>query len=166
MDKQNNPRMTKNDIKIDEISKISRFLTFLCNFLSNFRESSCIRMLITFNKGRIHCPVVFFEETNAVFSNKNLKLSQTKWMFLLFSFNFCKISEKVQGLECSKCSKMKELAMQYSLLRTLHRFCFKKNSEKFQTSRKTKNFTNFTFLCNLCVLFEKTCRRMEMFNSG
>ena len=56
------PKMTK-------IPKFLNFLTFLCNFCHVF-ERHRIRMLKTFNRARIHSPIVFYEEINAILYQK------------------------------------------------------------------------------------------------
>ena len=88
--------------KMRKLAKISNFLRFNA-ILSVFRWISLIKMLKRFNKARVRCRVVVYEEIIAVFlerkgpkNDKTPKISQ----FLTFLCNFSQIFNKRRGLEC------------------------------------------------------------------
>ena len=56
--------MTQNDPE-NKKSKVSLFLTFLCNFCQSFHRHREIEK--TFNKAKFRCPLVVYEEIKAVF---------------------------------------------------------------------------------------------------
>ena len=72
-------------------------------------------MLKRFNNARIGCPVVVYEEINAVLleskrpkNDKNPKI----FLFLKFLCNFCESFDRLRGLECFKGSTKKRSVVQ------------------------------------------------------
>ena len=60
-------------------------------------------MLKKFTKTRTRCPVVIYEEINAVFrKEKDPKMTKKTKIsrFLTFLSNFCQIFDRICGLEC------------------------------------------------------------------
>ena len=60
-------------------------------------------MLKKFTKTKTRCPVVVYEEINAVFwKEKDPKMTKKTKIsrFLTFSSSFCQIFDRIRGLEC------------------------------------------------------------------
>ena len=76
--------------KIRKFLNISLFLCNFCNFFDRHRE--LVNVVKTFNKARIHSPIVFYEEINAVLYQKidpkNEKNSKI-FRFSTILSNFC-----------------------------------------------------------------------------
>ena len=68
-------------------------------------------MLERFNKTKIRCPVVVYEETNAFFGKKDPKMTKKNKIVLIFNvfINYCQIFDRPRGLECFKGSTIKTL---------------------------------------------------------
>ena len=56
-------------------------------------------MLKNFNKTRTRCPVVVYEEINAVFSERKRPKNDKKIPIFTVLCNFCQIIDRVRGLE-------------------------------------------------------------------
>ena len=77
----NDPKMTPKMTKIQNFPNFHRFRAFL----PFFRWTSSIRMLKTFNKARIRCPIVFWRDTCVFLKEKLPKKWQKFQIFLTFN---------------------------------------------------------------------------------
>ena len=106
-------------------------------------------MLSMFNKARICCPVIVYEEINAFFLKKDSKMIRKTNIsrFLTFLCNFCQIFDRLRGLEFENAQHGTN---------SLFSRIFRKDNCCFPKMTKIPKVSNFQKFCAFFPSFRRT----------